>query len=235
MLPGVFSLSGSPSALSEFFSQGLFQMQDLASFLAVRAADPKDGETVLELCAAPGGKTAALAQMMKNRGRIISVDYSPERMEAWRREITRLGVKIAEPIIEDGTRLGLHTSFDLVLIDPPCTGTGVFDRNPGMKWHLSAKSLTRYATLQENLLESASQRVAEGGRILYCTCSVTVEENEDLVMKFLRSHPEFETRPVLYDYGSPGLRGMSDCRRFYPHRDRTAGYFVALMSRVGNG
>jgi 16S rRNA (cytosine967-C5)-methyltransferase len=230
-LPGAYSLSGLPSTFSEFFSQGLFQMQDLASFLAVKAGDPKPDENVLDLCAAPGGKTAALAQLMRNKGRIISVDYSRPRMNAWKREIKRLGVKIAEPIIGNATGLGLRTKFDLVVIDPPCTGTGIFDRNPSMKWHLSAKSLSRYAELQESLLDSASRSVAEEGRILYCTCSITVEENEDIVRSFLKSHPEFETRPILDKYGSPGLRGMSDCRRLYPDQDKTAGYFIATMQR----
>lgn len=231
-MPGAFFLSGSPSGFSDFFSRGLFQMQDLASFLAVKAGNPEPGEEVLDLCAAPGGKTAALAQLMRNRGRIVSVDYSRPRMNAWKLEIKRLGVKIAEPIVEDVGSLGLQTKFDLVVIDPPCTGTGVFDRNPSMKWHLSPKSLARYGALQESLLESASSRVADEGRILYCTCSVTVEENEDLVRSFLKSHPEFETRPIPGDFGSPGLRGMLDCRRLYPDRDSTAGYFIAVMQRV---
>ncbi len=230
--PGVYSVNGSPSAFSKFFSQGLFQLQDLTSFLAVKAGDPKPGEKVLDLCAAPGAKTSAMAQLMKNRGRIVSVDYSRRRMNAWKREVERLGVKIAEPVIGDATRLGLRESFDLVIIDPPCTGTGVFDRNPSMKWHLSAQSVEHYSILQQRFLDSALPLVGRDGRILYCTCSLTIEENEQVVSTLLKSHPEFETRPVLEEQGSPGLRGMSDCRRFYPHRDRTAGYFIARMHRV---
>ncbi len=230
--PGVYTLNSSTSIFSKFFAEGLFQSQDLASFLAVKAGDPKPREDILELCAAPGAKTAAMAQLMKNRGRIVSVDYSRRRMNAWMREMGRLGVKIAEPVIGDAGRLGLHESFDLVLVDPPCSGTGVFDRNPRMKWYLSPQSVERFAALQQRFLDSALPLMAEDGRILYCTCSVTVEENERVVSGFLKSHPEFETRPVLGEYGSPGLEGMVDCRRFYPHRDRTAGYFVARMQRV---
>src|SRR5207245_4752706 len=112
-------------------------MQDLASFLAVKAANPAPGEAVLDLCAAPGGKTATLAQFMKNRGRILSVDYSKNRMASWSSETERLGVKIASPLIEDASSLGLKGEFDLVVVDPPCTGNGILDRNPRMKWHLS--------------------------------------------------------------------------------------------------
>ncbi|HYU55429.1 MAG TPA: RsmB/NOP family class I SAM-dependent RNA methyltransferase [Candidatus Dormibacteraeota bacterium] len=230
--PGVYIITGSPSAFAEFFSSGSFQMQDLASYLAMEAGNPMPGEKVLDLCAAPGAKTAAIAQLMKNRGRIVSVDYSPARMKSWRREVQRLGVKIADPAIGDASRLGLHDTFDLAIIDPPCTGTGVFDRNPRMKWHLSPQSVNRYSILQRQMLESAASFVDEEGRILYCTCSLTVEENEDVISAFLRSHPEYETRPILKQYGSPGLMGLADCRRFYPHRDRTAGYFIARMQRT---
>lgn len=229
---GVYTLTGSLSSFASYFSSGSFQMQDLASYLAIEAADPTPGERVLDLCAAPGVKTAAIAQFMKNRGRIVSVDYSSTRMKSWGREVQRLGVKIADPVISDASHLGLHDSFDLVVIDPPCTGTGVFDRNPRMKWHLTPKSVDRYSILQRRFLESAASLVGEEGRILYCTCSLTVEENEHVIVSFLKSHPEFETRPVLEQYGSPGLMGLADCRRFYPHRDRTAGYFIARMQRT---
>ena len=230
--PKVYTLEGSLSAFAEFFKDGLLQTQDLASYLAVVAGDPRPREKILDLCAAPGGKTAAMAQLMKNRGRIVSVDYSSGRMKAWKREVQRLGVEIAEPVIGDAARLALRESFDMAVVDPPCTGTGVFDRNPRMKWHLSSQSVDRYSILQRHFLDSAATLVEKDGRILYCTCSLTVEENEDVVSTFLKSHPEFETRPVLEQHGSPGLRGMTDCRRFYPHRDRTAGYFIARMERA---
>jgi 16S rRNA (cytosine967-C5)-methyltransferase len=229
---GVYIVDGSLSAFAGFFSSGLLQMQDLASYLAITAGDPRPGEKVLDLCAAPGAKTAAIAQKMKNRGTVVSVDYSPVRMRGWKRETQRLGVKIADPVIGDATRLGLRESFDLALIDPPCTGTGVFDRYPRMKWHLSPQSVDRYSILQRRFLESAAALSSEDGRILYCTCSLTIEENEQVISAFLKSHPEFETRPILEHYGSPGLMGLADCRRFYPHRDRTAGYFIARLERT---
>lgn len=231
--PGVFQINGSPSVLSGYFESGLFQMQDLASFLAVKAAEPSVGEKVLDLCAAPGGKTASLAQLMKNRGNIVSVDYSRKRMVSWRREISRLGVKIASPLICDSSNLSLHDEFDLVFLDPPCTGTGILDRNPRMKWHLSPKLVQRFSRLQAKMLEESSRYVRKGGRVLYSTCSLALEENERVILTFLAGHSDFETRPVLESYGSPGLLGLGDCRRFYPHRDRTAGYFVARLERVG--
>jgi 16S rRNA (cytosine967-C5)-methyltransferase len=226
---GVYMVESSLARFSEFFTLGLFQVQDLASFFAVKAATPKPGETVLDLCAAPGAKTATLAQLMKNKGRIVSVDYSRSRMAAWNHEIARLGVKIAEPLVCDAGTPAVREMFDLILIDPPCSGTGIFDRNPGMKWHLLPEALNSYASLQRKFLDAATPLLGTDGRILYCTCSVTREENEDVISAFMKLHPEFETRPVLREHGSPGLRGMSDCRRFYPHRDGTAGYFVSLL------
>lgn len=231
-VPGVYLLNGPSSALSRFFSEGLFQIQDLASYFSVKASDPKPGERVLDLCAAPGAKTAALAQMMRNRGQIISVDYSARRMSTWRRETRRLSVKIAEPLTADATRLAVNHEFDLVLVDPPCTGSGIFDRNPSMRWHMTPRNLQRLSDVQDQLMESAATHIRTGGRILYCTCSLTVEENELVVSRFLKNHPQFQTRPVLREYGSPGLRGLSDCRRFYPHRDQTAGYFIARLEQT---
>jgi 16S rRNA (cytosine967-C5)-methyltransferase len=230
--PNVYAINNPPSLLSKYFSQGLFQLQDLASLLAVKAADPKPGENVLDVCSAPGGKTATMAQFMKNRGRIVSVDYSRARMRSWQREVSRLGVRIAEPVVSDATSLAVRGKFDLVVIDPPCTGTGIFDRNPSMKWHLTPESLERYSRIQQRILDSVPTLLAEDGRILYCTCSLTVEENENVVSTFLKSHLEFETRPILEGYGSPGLAGLADCRRLWPHRDRTAGYFIARMQRT---
>jgi len=225
-------LTGSPSIFAKYFEKGLFQVQDLASFLAVKAADPVPGDDVLDLCAAPGGKTATLAQLMKNRGRIISVDYSRSRMASWRSETERLGVKIASPLIGDASNLGLNSDFDLVIVDPPCTGTGILDRNPRMKWHLSPKLVQKFSLLQSRMLEESSRYVRPGGRVLYCTCSLTLEENELVLSRFLSSHAEFEARPILEGYGSPGLQGQNNCRRFYPHRDRTAGYFIARLERT---
>jgi 16S rRNA C967 or C1407 C5-methylase (RsmB/RsmF family) len=229
---GIHRLEGPPSALAGYFERGLFQIQDLASYLAVKAADPAPMESVLDLCAAPGGKTATLSQLMKNRGRIISVDYSQSRMASWRVETERLGVGIASPMIGDASSLGLNAEFDLVIVDPPCTGTGILDRNPRMKWHLSPKLVQKFSLLQSRILEESSKYTRLGGRLLYCTCSLTLEENELVLSKFLSGHTDFKTRPVLKEYGSPGLRGQINCRRFYPHRDKTAGYFIARLERT---
>ncbi len=225
---GIFAVSGSLSQFAEQFETGLFQVQDLASFLAVSASNPVPGEKVLDLCAAPGAKTATLAQFMKNRGRIISVDYSLRRMADWRRETSRLRVKIGSPLVADASALSVRGLFDLVLLDPPCSGTGILDNNPRMKWRLSRKLVEKCSQLQGKILAEAASVTRPGGRILYCTCSITVEENENVVSEFLRNNPGFELVPCLSSFGSEGI-GLREARRFFPHRDKTAGYFVARI------
>lgn len=228
----VFRLKKHPSILSQQFSRGLFQIQDLASFLAVKAANPLKGETALDICAATGSKTCTLAQFMMNTGRIVSVDTSRARFQGWKKQVMRMGVSIAEPVIADAMQLGIRNSFDLVIVDPPCSGSGVFDRNPRMKWYVSPLSLSRYSQLQQTILNEAAKLVRPEGRIVYGTCSITIEENEMVISRFLKAHPKFQTRPILQHEGSNGYNGFSDCRRFYPHRDATAGYFIARLEQA---
>jgi len=235
---GFYKLRGEVlgSALRELLEKGLVEAQDLASFLAVEAGSPRFNNRVLDVCAAPGAKTGALGQLMNHEGEIVSIDYSARRMRDWSRMVQRLGVRTASGIVGDATRPGLRRDqiFDLILVDPPCSGSGIFDRNPGMKWHLSAQRLARYADLQYRILEQSSRFLRPDGRIVYSTCSITLEENENVISRFLSSHPEFEVRPVLegIGLGSPGLRSWSNCRRFYPHRDATAGYFIARLEHT---
>jgi len=231
--PGVYRVTQSPSSFSPLFSSGLLQFQDLASYCSVLAGDPRPGQFMLDLCGAPGAKTCALAQLMKNNGEIISVDYSVPRMKTWKTEMDRLGVRIGNPVIGDASRLGLSGLYDLVLVDPPCSGTGIFDRNPRMKWHITRERVERYSQLQGRMLEEAYRLLDPRGRIVYCTCSITVEENEGVVSSFLGMHPEMQVRPfpLSRTIGSPGLSGLSECRRFYPHSDGTAGYFIARLER----
>ncbi|HEX4921894.1 MAG TPA: RsmB/NOP family class I SAM-dependent RNA methyltransferase, partial [Candidatus Bathyarchaeia archaeon] len=193
LVPGVFRVGKSPPSLSHLLSSGLLQFQDLASYCAAVAAGPKPGEGVLDLCSAPGAKTSALAQLMRNSGEIVSVDYSASRMKSWTREMKRLGVEIAFPVIGDASRLGLTGHYELVLLDPPCSGTGILDRNPEMKLRLNQESVTRYSQLQTMMLEEAYRLLSPNGRILYSTCSLTLEENEQVISAFLRAHSEMET------------------------------------------
>lgn len=224
-----------PLTRTASFNEGLFYVQDKASCLAAEVASPEPGMTVLDVCAAPGAKTTQIAQLMQNTGTIYSVDYSKRRMDAWKRETRRMGVKIATPIVADAFNpLPVHdVQADLVLLDPPCTSTGAFGRTPSAKWRLSKRSVRGMAELQWKMLNNCAAYVKEDGSLVYSTCSITVEENELLVERFLKLNPDFrlvETEPRI---GMPGLRGLSDCQRLYPHVHLCNGFFIAKLERRG--
>ncbi len=219
-----------PLIRTQSFHDGFFYIQDKASCLVAEVADPQRSMTVLDVCAAPGAKTTYLAQLMENEGTIYSLDYSKRRMKVWKRETKRMGVKIAVPMLVDMCKpLSTKLLADLVILDPPCTSTGTFSRMPSAKWRLTRRSIVSMARIQWEMLKTCGNYVDEGGYLVYSTCSITVEENEMLVERFLKWHPEFtivETSPRI---GLPGLRGQTTCQRLYPHIHDCNGFFVAKL------
>jgi 16S rRNA (cytosine967-C5)-methyltransferase len=215
------------------FQEGLFYVQDKASCFAAEVADPKPGMTVLDVCAAPGAKTTYLAQLMQNLGVIFSIDYSKRRMKTWMQEITRTGTGIAESTIADArTDLPFTGEADLAVLDPPCTSTGVFGRQPSAKWRLTPASIEKMAEIQWQMINKTAVKVGSGGTLAYSTCSVTVEENEMIIERFLKWHSEFQLGEITPKLGSPGLRGLDKCRRLYPHRDESNGFFIAKLAKL---
>jgi 16S rRNA (cytosine967-C5)-methyltransferase len=227
-----FAGAKQPLTRTTSFNEGLFYIQDKASCFAAEVANPKPGTSLLDICAAPGSKTTYLAQLMQNRGVIYSIDYSKRRMKVWKKEITRMGVKIGVPIIADACNpLPLKTKADVVVLDPPCTSTGVFRKLPSAKWRLTRRSVDKMAEIQWEIINNCAENVKLGGTLIYSTCSITVEENEMLVERFLKRHPEFllaETTPKI---GLPGFRGLEKCQRLYPHIHQCNGFFIAKLVR----
>ena len=214
------------------YQKGLFYIQDKASCFAAEAADPKPEMTVLDVCAAPGAKTTYLAQLMNNQGTIYSLDYSPRRMRTWKQEISRMGTAIAEPIIADArTPPPLNIEADVAVLDPPCTSTGVFGRQPSAKWRLTPKSIEKMAEIQWQMINNVAEKLKPGGILIYSTCSVTVEENEMVIERFLKWHPEFSLTEINPKLGLPGLRGLTKCQRLYPHLHESNGFFIAKMQK----
>jgi 16S rRNA (cytosine967-C5)-methyltransferase len=221
-----------PLTRTQSFSQGLFYIQDKASCLAAEIADPKQGTTVLDICAAPGSKTTYLAQLMENRGTIISLDYSKRRIQVWKRETERTGTEIASPIVADARNsLPLNVSADLVILDPPCTSTGTFGKTPDAKWRLTKRSMLGMSKIQEEMIEQCAEYVKDGGFLVYSTCSITLEENEMVIENFLKLHPEFKLAESKPRIGFPGLRGLTQCQRLYPHIHECNGFFVAKLQK----
>jgi 16S rRNA (cytosine967-C5)-methyltransferase len=212
------------------FREGLFYIQDKASCFAAEVADPKPEMTVLDVCAAPGAKTTYIGQLMQNRGSIFSVDYSMRRMQTWKREVLRMGVQIAAPVIADACiSLPFALEADVVVLDPPCTSTGVFAKQPSAKWRLTPRSIEKMAEIQWRMINNCAEHVKAGGVLTYSTCSVTVEENEMIIERFLKQHPEFALAEINPKPGVPGLRGLDKCQRLYPHIHESNGFFIAKL------
>jgi 16S rRNA (cytosine967-C5)-methyltransferase len=212
------------------FQKGLFYIQDKSSCFAAEVADPKPEMTVLDVCAAPGAKTTYLAQLMQNQGVICSMDYSVRRMRVWRKEVSRMGVKIAEPVIADAcVSLPFMLEADVVVLDPPCTSTGVFAKQPSAKWRLTPRSIEKMTDIQWRMINNCAEKVKSGGVLTYSTCSITVEENEMIVERFLKQHPEFSLAEIKPKIGLPGLRGLEKCNRLYLHIHESNGFFIAKL------
>jgi 16S rRNA (cytosine967-C5)-methyltransferase len=213
------------------YREGCFILQDKASLLVGEVAAPNPGDVVLDVCAAPGVKTSHLAQLMCNRGRIVSVDVDAGRLASWERLMEKMGVTIAKPVLSDASRAdGLPSvSADLVVLDPPCSGTGTFNSIPSAKWRATRASIDEYAALQGKLIENAATHVKPGGTLVYSTCSVSVEENEGIVGDFLNGHPGFRLVDAAPRIGAPGLRGLTGAQRLYPKRHGCEGFFIAKM------
>lgn len=224
-----------PLVKTDSFRNGLFYIQDKASSLAVEVADPLPRMTVLDICAAPGGKTTYFAQLMKNEGIIYSIDYSKRRMRIWDIETRRMGVKIAVPIVLDAQiSFPLKISADLVFLDPPCSGTGVFSRAPSARWRITKDSVNAMSAIQWRMLNESLKYVKEGGLLVYSTCSITVEENEMIVEKLLELHPELDLVDTTPKLGVSGLRDLTKCQRLYPHMHDCSGFFVAKLVRANS-
>lgn len=221
-----------PLTRTASFREGLFYIQDKASCFAAEAANPKPEMTLLDVCAAPGAKTTYLAQLMQNKGMIYSIDYSRRRMAVWKKEVARMGAEIAVPIIADACNPPPFTiEADIIVLDPPCTSTGAFRKLPSAKWRLTRRSVDKMAEIQWQMINSCAENVKLGGTLIYSTCSITVEENEMLVERFLKWHPEFSLAEITPKIGLPGLRGLEKCQRLYPHIHQCNGFFIAKLVR----
>jgi len=233
-LPGIYLLEKAEDTrkLVKFSKKSVILIQDFSSYYAVHAADPKPEMKILDVCAAPGAKTSLMGIRMKNKGLVISVDSSIERLRTHLHRIRRAGIEIVEDVLADATNpLPFNFKADIVLIDPPCSSTGLFWREPAYRWMIKPRHVKMFARLQAKMLENSAKHVKENGYLVYSTCSVSLEENEILLEDFLKRHPEFELSEIDPALGSNGLREMKEARRLYPHKDLCNGFFVAKIRR----
>jgi 16S rRNA (cytosine967-C5)-methyltransferase len=215
--------------------EGWLQVQDEAAQLVSLILAPKPGERVLDLCAAPGGKTTHLAQLMQNQGEIVAVDVSPAKLAILKENCRRLGISIVKARALDATRpLPFPPgSFDSCLVDAPCTGLGTLRRHPEGKWRIKEQDILRLQEMQSQILRQAAPLIKQGGVLVYSTCTLTPEENEGVTEGFLSEHKEFslEHASGLLPRGCEGLVDTKGCLRTLPHRHGTDGFFAARIMR----
>ena len=212
----VFELKA-PVALANLpsFRQGLFYIQDPSTLLAVAELNPQPGEHILDLCAAPGGKTTFIAQKMQNQGRIIANDTQADRLVLLQQNCARLGVTCVD--IEPSTLdLRPSTLCDHIIVDAPCSNTGVMRRRVDLRWRIRPEEIERLRQTQIELLRIAAERLKPGGSLVYSTCSLEPEENGAVVRQFLAKHPEFN---------------LDRERELLPFVDEVDGAYVARICR----
>jgi 16S rRNA (cytosine967-C5)-methyltransferase len=220
------------------FRDGLFEVQDEASQICAQLVGARPGEAVIDLCAGAGGKTLAIAASMRNKGRLVACDVSVGRLERSKLRLRRAGVHNATlRVIEDSDKWLKRqaSTFDRVLVDAPCSGTGAWRRNPDARWHLAPENLANLTVTQDGLLDRAAQLVKPGGRLVYATCSLLPDENTERVQAFLARNDKFQTRPIsevwqaVFDTSCPSSEPFLTLT---PARHGTDGFFVAILDRV---
>jgi 16S rRNA (cytosine967-C5)-methyltransferase len=222
-LSGIYNL--------DLFEKGYFSVQDESSGLVVKLLDPKPWETVIDLCSAPGGKTTFIGELMKNQGKIIAVDKYEHRLNLVKQSCERLGVENVEFIPKDALEVDVEPA-DKVLVDAPCSGLGVIQKKPDIKWQRELSDIRNLAKTQIELLEKASKLVKNGGVIVYSTCTIEPEENIEVVKEFLSRHPEFKIDDARNYLPSDIVNGEG-CMETYPHKHDMDGGFAVRLIKVG--
>jgi 16S rRNA (cytosine967-C5)-methyltransferase len=219
---------------SRAFATGALMPQSRASMLVARCLDPQPGESVLELCAAPGGKTTHLAALMRDQGRIVAVDLHPGRVRAIEANCARLGVACADVRTGDACAPVYGSGFDRVLVDPPCSDLGTLQSRPDVRWRKRPAMVAALASVQREILEAAAVSVRPGGRLVYSTCTISSAENEGQIAAFLARHGDFSPLDLSGPYSQITATAVGEGGRFLqvlPHRHGTDGFFIAALQR----
>ncbi|MDR1573552.1 MAG: 16S rRNA (cytosine(967)-C(5))-methyltransferase RsmB [Clostridiales Family XIII bacterium] len=217
--PQALLVKGANLLGGRMYKSGLFSVQEESSQIAVEVVDPQPGETVIDVCAAPGGKAFAMAERMGDRGKIYAWDIYKRKLSQIEQDAKRLGVRIVETDTWDATRVrsALIGKADRVLADVPCMGLGVVRRKPEIKYKENRDELESITKKQADILETSSQYVKPGGFLIYATCSLSRQENQGIIAPFLKKHRDFK---------------RVDMVELMPHIDKTDGFFICKLHRT---
>ena len=218
--------------LHVYHEAGVYYLQEASAMAPVTLLDPRPGERICDLCAAPGGKTTQIAGRMDGRGFLLCNEWSPKRAKILSRNVERLGVANALVTNEHPETLAQRFEgfFDRVLVDAPCSGEGMFRKEEAAVTDWSPETVQMCARRQREILHSAARLVRPGGRLVYSTCTFAPEEDEGAVADFLAEHPDFQPEPVEAPWFSPGENASY---RLWPHRLLGEGHFAAVLRRTG--
>lgn len=225
------------------YKEGLWVVQDSSAQLVTHLLDPQPGETVIDACAAPGGKTTHIAELMQDRGRIIACDRAPKRLKKVRENAARLQLQSIEIEVGDSRdRSEFANIADKVLLDAPCSGLGTLHKRPDLRWRQTSEAIEELFELQRELLEQAATWVKPKGILVYATCTLNVLENEKVIQSFLENHPNWsrQTRHDAFDRTSPQPAFSAVANKWmttegwikvYPHRYDMDGFFIVRLVR----
>ncbi len=229
VLDGPLDLHG-----SELWESGTILAQSRAAMLVARALDPQPGERVLDLCAAPGGKSTHIAALMRDEGEVVAVEHNRARaaelvVTARRLHAHSVRVELADAALARPE----ESAFDRVLVDPPCSGLGTLQARPDLRWRVTAEDIEKLAKIQTAILTAGAQALRPGGVLVYSTCTISPQENEQQIERFLDRNLDFALDDLSHEQQSHIHPSMSEALLTMPHRDHTAGFFIARMRRVG--
>ena len=214
----------------DLFRGGMFTVQDESAALPCLLLDPRPGERVIDLCAAPGGKTTNLAEVMRNEGEVVAVDRHEAKLGLIRASCDRLGLTNVSLLAADSAALETAPG-DRVLLDAPCSGLGVLAKKPDIKWKRDVSDILMLTKIQAALIENAARLVKPGGVLVYSTCTVEPDENEEIVTSFLARHPEFALESAA-PFVSPDLVNAAGFVETFPHRHGMDGTFAARLVKT---
>jgi 16S rRNA (cytosine967-C5)-methyltransferase len=229
-LPEFFKLMNLTNITAwEYYGKGYFNIQDESAGLACRLLEVQEGLRILDMCAAPGGKTAYIAALMHSRGEVVAIDRFESRLRLLQKNMERLSVDCVRTTVADAIEYK-SLPFDRVLVDVPCSGSGTLSKKPDIKWKKDIFDIRNLNVLQSKLLAKAATLVKTGGIIVYSTCSIEPEENFEIVKKFLEENPNFRFESAKGKFPDE-IIDENGCIQTLPHAHKMDGAFAAKLVR----